>query len=103
MAHKSISSIGFGIVAAALAGAVLWGCDSAPVAPPPADAKAKVQAPKDAAAAKGPKRLEAKRASSAAAPSDPTASLLNPGDELEAAPAASPKPAAGAPGARLVR
>ena len=110
MAHKSISSIGFGIVAATLAGVVLSGCDSTPAAPPPADAKSKTAASADRSAsasgtskpapAKGPKRLEAKRSSGsapapAAAPApapkadDPTAALMNPGDELEPAPASA--------------
>jgi len=98
MAHKSISNIGFGMVAAALAGAVLWGCDSAPAAPPPQDSASKVQPAKDPAPSKGPKRLEAKRAAPAPAPSDPTAALIDPGDELDAAPAPAPKPAPAAPG-----
>ena len=105
MAHKSISSIGFGIAVATLAGAVLAACDSTPAAPPPADAKAKTAADPSGSGAgtskpappKGPKRLEAKRSSdsapaaaSAPAPApkadDPTAALMNPGDELEPAP-----------------
>lgn len=118
MAHKSISSIGFGIAVVSLAGVLAGGCDSAPAATPPADAKAKTSTAADSqepgagtakpAPAKGPRRLEAKRSSGsapapapaaagAAAPKadDPTAALLNPGDELEAAPApVAPAPAA---------
>lgn len=105
MAHKSISSIGFGIAAAVLAGVALGGCDSAPAAPPPADAAAKAPATPATPASNGPKRLEARRSRPNATPAapavpaasapDPTAVLLNAGDELEPAPA--PVPAAATP------
>ena len=122
MAHKSISSIGFGFLAACRVGAVvavaLAGCDSTPAAPAPTDVKAKTQAAKEPSSPdpkapspgtpKGPKRLEARRSSTgsaasaptpapttAAAPApanDPTAALLNPGDELAPTPAPAPAP-----------
>lgn len=96
MTHKSICSFGLGF----LATACLWGalgCDSAPAQTPDPDTKAKVEQPAkpaSAAPSKGPKRIEARRApqpATAPAPAaDPTAALLNPGDELDVPP---PKPA----------
>jgi len=88
MTHKSICRFGLGFLAVA----GLWGalgCDSAPVKTSDPDTKAKVEQPAKPAAAtpvKGPKRIEARRApqpSTTPAPAaDPTAALLNPGDEI---------------------
>lgn len=96
MTHKSICRFGLRILVVA----GLWGglgCDSAPAQTPDPDASSKVQQPAKpapATPAKGPKRIEARRAPqptpTPAAAADPTAELLNPGDELEAP---APKPA----------
>ena len=99
MTYKSICRFGLGFLAVAC----LWaapGCDSTPAQTPDPDTKAKVEQPAKPAAAtpaKGPKRIEARRApqpSTAPAPAaDPTAALLNPGDEIDA-PSPKPTPAA---------
>jgi hypothetical protein len=99
MTHKSICRFRLGFLAVA----GLWGalgCDSAPAKTSDPDTKAKVEEPAKPAAAtpaKGPKRIEARRApqpSTTPAPAaDPTAALLNPGDEIDA-PAPKPTPAA---------
>ena len=115
MAHKPISRIGFGFLAAVAL--LLPGCESTPKATPPAEAAAAAPAPESTSAAKpdrGPRRIEAKRAQAAAAKpepqaapatkpappatpaADPTASLMDPGDEVvDAAPIPSPANQAG--------
>jgi hypothetical protein len=116
MAHKPISRIGFGFLAAVAL--LLPGCESTPKATPPADAAAKASAaPTPAAqptADRGPRRIEAKKAAAAPAarpeaatkptdpavkPADPTAALMDPGDEVvDSNPIAAPAaPAAKAP------
>lgn len=103
MTHKSIRRFGLGILAATCLWAVA-GCDSTPATTPDPDAKARAQQPSKPAAAaptKGPKRIEARKpapaapatAAAPAASSDPTAALLNPGDEIDAV-AAAPAPKA---------
>lgn len=84
--HKSIWRFGFGL--SLLAAGFPAGCASAPAAAPPA------KAPKATADA-GPRRLEPKRPGAIdqpKVPEDPTAGLLDPGDELSEA-TARPNPA----------
>ena len=90
--HKSIWRFGFGL--SLLAAGFPAGCASAPAAAPPAKSAKPAKATADA----GPRRLEPKRPGAAVAeqqkaPEDPTAGLLDPGDELAEAPA-RPSPAA---------
>ena len=87
--HKSICRFGFGLLALTTVWAT--GCASAPAAKPvPGTARPASDA--------GPRRIEARRPgntpAAAPTPEDPTADLLEPGDELAATEATPPRQAA---------
>lgn len=90
--HKSIRRFGFGLLA--LSAVWAGGCASAP----PAKAAASAAKP---APGGGPRRIEPRRPGAttapAAQPEDPTAELLEPGDELIANPPPAASPATGKP------
>jgi hypothetical protein len=103
-AHKSQPANDFGF--AALAAVVLWlaACESAPKADPP-PSTAPVAAAGKTPSKPGPTRIAPKRATAAPAPSadpDPTAALMNPGDELDPVPAPASPPRAKSPVAASV-